>query len=79
MEDHGDEKKFVPGPYTKKKPAAEMPTGTDDSLERIILFLRQYDDESKPFYTTEIRNRQAVQVRGLRNYESTLEVRKLVG
>ena len=46
--------------------------------ECIILFLRQCDNLEKPFYTMEIRNRQAVQVRGLRNCDATPEVKRFV-
>ena len=46
--------------------------------ECIILFLRQCDNLEKPFYTVEIRNRQAVQVRGLRNCDATPEVKRFV-
>lgn len=46
--------------------------------ECIILFLRQCGDESTPFYTMEIRDRRAVQVRGFHNCDPTPEVRKFV-
>ena len=46
--------------------------------ECIILFLRQCDNLEKPFYTVEIRNRQAVQVRGLRNCDATPEVKRFM-
>ena len=46
--------------------------------ECIILFVRRCGDESAPFYTMEIRDRRAVQVRGLRNCDPTPEVREFV-
>ena len=46
--------------------------------ECIILFLRQCDNLEKPFYTVEIRNRQAVQVRGLGNCDATPEVKRFM-
>lgn len=46
--------------------------------ECIILFLRQSSNMDKPFYTLEIRNRKAVQVRGLKNCPATPEVQAVV-
>lgn len=46
--------------------------------ECIILFLRLASDPDKPFFTIEIRNRKAVQVRGLCNCPPTPEVQAVV-
>ena len=46
--------------------------------ECIILFLRRCEDVSKPFYTIEVRNRKAVQVRGLQNAGMTPEVKRFM-
>ena len=45
----------------------------------IILFLRRCEDISKPYYTIEVRNREAVQVRGMQNADMTPEVRNFIG
>ena len=49
-------------------------TGRVADHECVILFLRQCADESKPFYTIEIRGNKPVQVRGLKNCSATPEV-----
>lgn len=46
--------------------------------ECIILFLRQSSNIEQPFYTMEVRNRKAVQVRGLQNCPATPEVKAFV-
>lgn len=46
--------------------------------ECIILFLRKCSNESKPFYTIEVRGRQIVQVRGMKNCPPTEEVQKFI-
>lgn len=46
--------------------------------ECIILFLRQCVEESKPFYTIEVRNRKVIQVRGMKNNSPTPEVKKFM-
>lgn len=46
--------------------------------ECIILFLRQSGSPDKPFFTVEIRNRKAVQVRGMRNCPATPDVQAFV-
>ena len=46
--------------------------------ECIILFLRRCEDLSKPFYTIEVRNRKAVQVRGMQNADMTPEVKRFM-
>lgn len=46
--------------------------------ECIILFLRQCENESTPFYTMEIRDRRTVQVRGFHNCDPTPEVQEFV-
>ena len=46
--------------------------------ECVILFLRQCTDESKPFYTIEIRGNKPVQVRGSGNCAATPEVDKFI-
>lgn len=43
--------------------------------ECVILFLRQCEDISKPFYTVEVRGREVVQVRGQHNGAPTPEVK----
>ena len=47
--------------------------------ECVILFLRQCEDISKPFYTVEVRGREVVQVRGWDNGDPTPEVKKFMG
>lgn len=42
--------------------------------ECVILFLRKCSDEAKPFYTVEVREQKAVQVRGVGNCGMTPEV-----
>ncbi len=44
----------------------------------IILFLRRCSDESQPFYTIEIQGNKAVQVKGMRNCDMTLEVQEFI-
>lgn len=44
----------------------------------VILFLRQCTDESKPFYTIEIRGNKPVQVRGVGNCAATPEVDRFI-
>lgn len=46
--------------------------------ECIILFLRKCSDEEKPFYTVEVRNQKAVQVRGAGNSGMTPEVEAFI-
>ena len=46
--------------------------------ECLILFLRHCDDLSTPFYTVEVRDQKAVQVRGIRNADPTPEVRSFI-
>lgn len=46
--------------------------------ENIILFLRQCSDESKPFYTIEVQEQKAVQVRGMKNCSMTPEVKAFI-
>lgn len=46
--------------------------------ECIILFLRKCSDEEKPFYTVEVRNQKAVQVRGVGNCGMTSEVKAFI-
>ena len=46
--------------------------------ECIILFLRKCSEEAKPFYTVEVRNRKAVQVRGIGNCDMTPEVKSFI-
>ena len=46
--------------------------------ECIIVFLRQCCDENTPYYTVEIRDNKAVQVRGMNNCEMTQEVKKFI-
>lgn len=49
---------------------------TDRVVKRecIILFLRQCKDETRPYYTIEVRDNKVVQVRGIKNCEMTQEV-----
>ena len=46
--------------------------------ECIILFLRKCFDETKPFYTVEVRGQKAVQVRGIGNCDMTPEVEAFI-
>ena len=46
--------------------------------ECLILFLRRCDDETKPFYTIEVKGREVAQVRGRSNEAPTPEVRKFM-
>lgn len=46
--------------------------------ECLILFLRKCEDEAKPFYTIEVRHKEVVQVRGMRNEDATPEVKKFM-
>lgn len=46
--------------------------------ECIILFLRRCEDISTPYYTIEVRNRKAVQVRGMQNADMTPEVKSFM-
>jgi len=46
--------------------------------ECMILFLRRCGDEAKPYYTVEVRERKAVQVRGMNNEDATPEVRRFI-
>ena len=46
--------------------------------ECVILFLRKSSDESKPFYTIEVRGQKAVQVRGTGNCSMTPEVEAFI-
>lgn len=46
--------------------------------ECIILFLRKCSEEEKPFYTVEVRNQKAVQVRGKGNCSMTPEVKSFI-
>ena len=46
--------------------------------ECVILFLRQCADESKSFYTIEVREREVVQVRGMKNDPPTPKARKFM-
>ena len=46
--------------------------------ESIILFIRLSDDPDKPFFTVEVKNRQAVQVRGMSNCPATPAVQAFV-
>lgn len=46
--------------------------------ECVILFLRQCSDESKSFYTIEVRGQKAVQVRGIGNCNMTPEVQAFI-
>ena len=44
----------------------------------IILFLRRCSDESQPFYTIEVCDNKAVQVRGMQNCDMTPEVKDFI-
>lgn len=46
--------------------------------ECVILFLRRCSDDSKPFYTVEVRNQKAVQVRGMKNCDMTPEIKSFI-
>lgn len=46
--------------------------------ECIILFLRQCCDESKPYYTIEVRGNKVIQVRGFKNCDMTPDVEKFI-
>lgn len=46
--------------------------------ECIILFLRRCEEESKSFYTIEVRGREVIQVRGMKNVSPTPEVEKFM-
>lgn len=46
--------------------------------ECVILFLRKCSDESKPFYTIEVRGQEVVQVRSMGNCGMTPEVKTFV-
>lgn len=46
--------------------------------ECVILFLRRCSDDSKPFYTVEVRNQKAVQVRGTGNCNMTPEIKSFI-
>ena len=46
--------------------------------ECIILFLRKCSEEEKSFYTIEVRNRKAVQVRGIGNCDMTPEIESFI-
>lgn len=46
--------------------------------ECVILFLRHCNNETKPFYTIEVRGKQIIQVRGMKNCSATPEVDKFV-
>ena len=46
--------------------------------ECVILFLRKSSDESKPFYTIEVQEQKAVQVRGTGNCSMTPEVEAFI-
>lgn len=46
--------------------------------ECAILFLRKCSEEEKPFYTIEVRNQKAVQVRGMRNCSMTPKVEAFI-
>lgn len=46
--------------------------------ECIILFIRRCSDETKPFYTIELRGQEIIQVRGLKNCAATPEVQKFI-
>lgn len=46
--------------------------------ECVILFLRQCAEESKSFYTIEVREREVVQVRGMKNDPPTPKVKKFM-
>ena len=46
--------------------------------ECMILFLRQCTDETKPFYTIEVRGQKIIQVRGIGNSLPTEEVQRFI-
>lgn len=46
--------------------------------ECIILFLRKCEEETKPFYTIEVRHKEVVQVRGMQNEDATPAVKKFM-
>ena len=46
--------------------------------ECLILFLRHCDDLATPYYTVEVRERKAVQVRGMKNADPTPEVQRFI-
>lgn len=46
--------------------------------ECLILFLRKCSDETKPFYTVEVRDQKVVQVRGMKNCAMTPEVQDFI-
>ena len=46
--------------------------------ECVILFLRRCSDPLKPFYTIEVRGKQIVQVRGMKNCSATPEVKDFI-
>lgn len=46
--------------------------------ECIILFLRKSKEESKPFYTIEVRGREVIQVRGMKNDPPTSKVERFM-
>lgn len=46
--------------------------------ECLILFLRRCEDESKPFYTVEVRGGEVTQVRGMQNCPATPEVKQFM-
>lgn len=46
--------------------------------ECLILFLRQCENEDKPFYTVEVRNGEVAQVRGMGNCDPTPEVARFM-
>ncbi len=46
--------------------------------ECVILFLRKSSDEEKPFYTIEVQEQKAVQVRGMKNCSMTPEVEAFI-
>lgn len=46
--------------------------------ECVILFLRRCSDPLKPFFTIEVRGRQIVQVRGMKNCSATPDVNKFI-
>lgn len=46
--------------------------------ECVILFLRRCNNETKPFYTIEVRGKQIIQVRGMKNCSATPDVDKFI-
>ena len=46
--------------------------------ECVILFLRKCSDESKPFFTIEVKGQEIIQVRGLKNCAPTPEVQRFI-